>query len=86
MYEYVHTPPPIIDLLPLLQKNTIVTDLHSTHHYEFISSCLKYSCSCCIEYTPRLRGSLHESGLSYNPDRSHFVSVETIGDEIMFVT
>ena len=25
------------------------------------------------------RGSLHESGLSYNPDRSHSVSVKTIG-------
>ena len=69
MYAYVHTPPPpIIDLLPLLQKNTIVTDLHSTHHYEFISSCLKLSV------------------YMHNPDRSHFVSVETIGDEIMFVT
>ena len=27
-----------------------------------------------------LRGCLHESGLSYNPDRSHFICVETIGD------
>ena len=26
------------------------------------------------------RGRLHESGLSYNPDRTHSVSVETIGD------
>ena len=28
----------------------------------------------------RVRGSLHESGLSYNPDRSHSVSVVIIGD------
>ena len=28
----------------------------------------------------RIRGSLHESGLSYNPDRTHSVSNETIGD------
>ena len=27
-----------------------------------------------------LRGSLHESGLSYNPDRTQSVSVEIIGD------
>ena len=25
-------------------------------------------------------GGLHESGLSYNPDRSHSICVETIGD------
>ena len=31
--------------------------------------------TCC-----NLRGSLHESGLSYNPDRSHSVSVVIIGD------
>ena len=29
--------------------------------------------------------SLHESGLSCNPDRSHFVFVETIGDWINYI-
>ena len=28
----------------------------------------------------KLRGSLHESGLSYNPDRTHSICVEIIGD------
>ena len=28
----------------------------------------------------KLRGCLHESGLSFNPDRTHSVSVEIIGD------
>ena len=32
-----------------------------------------------------VRGSLHESGLSCNPDRSHSVCVETIRDWIIFV-
>ena len=27
-----------------------------------------------------VRGCLHESGLSFNPDRTHSVSVEIIGD------
>ena len=31
------------------------------------------------------RGCLHESGLSFNPDRTHSVSVEIIGDWIIFV-
>ena len=33
----------------------------------------------------KLRGCLHESGLSFNPDRTHSVSVEIIGDWIIFV-
>ena len=27
----------------------------------------------------KLRGCLHESGLSYNPDRTHSISVENMG-------
>ena len=31
-----------------------------------------------------VRGSLHESGLSYNPDGSHSVSVDTMGDIFVY--
>ena len=38
--------------------------------------CLK---GLCILKMP-VRGCLHESGLNFNPDRTHSVSVEIIGD------
>ena len=35
-----------------------------------------------LTFKGMLRTSLHESGSNYNPDRSHSVSVETIGIEL----
>ena len=39
-----------------------------------------YGLVLILETLIRFRGSLLESGLSYNPDRSHFVFVNTTGD------
>ena len=38
-----------------------------------------------VYWNGNLRGYLHESGLSFNPDRTHYVSAETIEDWIIFV-
>ena len=39
----------------------------------------------CSASSVDIRGCLHESGLSFNPDRTHFVPVKIIGDWIIFV-
>ena len=38
------------------------------------------TCQRDLKHICTIRGSLHESGLSYNPDRTRFISVEITRD------
>ena len=67
----------------LIYSGNLLTLTSTNAHIASSRSFLfKYSLLCSQIY---IRGSLHESGLSYNPDRTRCVSVETIGDWTIFV-
>ena len=59
--------------------------LNATERYSQmnLNGVFSFSLSCLVFEI--FRGSLHEDGLSYNQDRSHSVSVETIGDRLDYI-